>query len=106
MLPESADRQDRPDERYRWDHRVDTRPIGQSPIDEWAGEIDPPAERRDEPLDQHEDLLRIGKVDRGLLKPAVALDPHTPGAIDHDLGHAIVAEQRSELAETEQAIFE
>ena len=44
-------------------------------------------------------------MDRGLLEPPVALDPDTPGAIDHDLGHAIVAQERRELAETEQAVF-
>src|SRR2546428_12299397 len=75
-------------------------------MDERTGEIDPPAERRNEPLDEHQDLLRVGEMDRGLLEPPVAFDPDTPGAVDHDLRHPIVAQQRGELAKTEEAVFE
>src|SRR5439155_22078943 len=100
------DREDRPDERYRWDHRMNARAIGESSVDERTCQVDPPAEGRDEALDKDEDLLGIGKVNWRLLEPPVSLDPHAAGAIDHDLGHPIVAEQRSELAETEQAVLE
>ena len=76
-MRESADREDGTDERYRWDHRVHTRTIGKTTVDERTCEIDPPAERRDEALDQDEYFLRVGEVDRGLaeLRQAQELDP-------------------------------
>src|SRR5437870_3609729 len=105
-LPEAANREDGPDERYGRDYRVHSRTIGKSRVDERTCEVDASAERRDEPLDQHEDLLRIGEMDRGLLKPSIALNPDAAGAIDHDLGHAVVTQERCELAEAKEPVFQ
>src|SRR5438067_174864 len=105
-LPESTDREDGADERYRRDHRVHARTIGKPTVDERTCEIDAPSERRDEALDQDQYFLGVGEVDGGLLEAPVALDPDTACAVHHDLGHAIVAQQRGEFAETEQSVFE
>ena len=82
------------------------RTIGKATVDERTCEIDAPAERRDEALDQDEYFLRVGEVDRGFLEAPVALDPDTPGAVHHDLGHTIIAQQGREVSETEQSVFE
>src|SRR5688572_14808462 len=82
------------------------RTVGKPCVDERTCEIDPPSQRRDEPLDEHEDLFGIREMDRGLLEPPLALDPDAPSAVDHHLGDALVAQQWRELAEAKQPIFE
>lgn len=48
--------------------------IRQSRVDQGRREIDAPSERRDEPLDEDQDLVGIREADAGLLETPVALD--------------------------------
>ena len=105
-MPEAADRQHGADQRYRRDHRVNARAIRKPTVYERTGEIDSSAEGRYEAFDENEDLVRVGKMNCRLLEPPVTLDPHSAGAIDHDLRDAVIAQQRRKLAETEQTVFE
>ena len=85
---------------------MDARAVGEPGVDERLREVDPAAERRDEALDEHEDLLGIAEPDRRGFDATVALDPDPAGAVDHHLAHAIVAKERRELAEAEESVVE
>jgi len=72
------------------DHRVHARAVGQTCVDEGRREIDASPQRRDETLDEDEDLVGIREADAGLLQTTVALDPHTSRAVHHHLADALV----------------
>ncbi len=59
---ELPDRDDRPDQRQRFDDRVHARAVGQAGIDAGARLVDPPAQRRDDPVDDPEDVLVVQEV--------------------------------------------
>ncbi len=85
---------------------MNARPVGQPRVDKRRREIDPPPERRDEPLDDDKDLLLARESDRGLLEASVAFDPDAAQTIDHDLTDANVAQQRRERSKPEESIFQ
>ena len=85
---------------------MDTRAIGEPGIDQRLREIDAATQRRDEALDEHEDLLGVAEPDRRRLDATVAFDPHASGAIHHHLAHALVAKKRRELTESEEPVVE
>ena len=97
----TPDREDRPDKGDGRNDRVNARTVRKASIDERARQIDPPPERSDEPLDQDEDLLWIAEANARLLEAPVPLDPHALEAVHHHLGHAVVAQERRELAKSE-----
>ena len=80
--------------------------VGKPAVDQRARKIDSTTERRDEPLDEDEDLLRVGESDPGLLELSVAFDPDAFVPIDHDLRHALIAQQWGEIAEAEEPVVE
>ena len=80
---------------------MNARTVRKASIDERARQIDPPPERSDEPLDQDEDLLWIVEANARLLEASVPLDPHALEAVHHHLGHAVVAQERRELPQSE-----
>ena len=56
---ELPDRDHRPDQRQRLDDAVDARAVGQAGVDARAGLVDPPAERRDDPVDDPQDVVVV-----------------------------------------------
>ena len=58
-LRELPDGDHRPDQRQRRDDRVDARAVGQAGVDARARLVDAPAERRDDPVDDPEDVLLV-----------------------------------------------
>ena len=80
--------------------------VRQPRVDERTREIDAPAKWRDEPLNEHEDLLGVAEADGGLLKPTVAFDPHTACSVDHELGDTVIPKQRRQVPKPEQTIVE
>ena len=74
VLRELADRDDRPDQRQRLDDGVDARAVGQSRVDARARLVDPPAERRDDPVDDAQDVLVVEEDAVDPLDLALALD--------------------------------
>jgi hypothetical protein len=83
--------------------RVDARAVGMARVDERARAIVAQPERGDVALEQVHDRRQV-EHDVGLDERTGALDPHRSGAVDHDLRHGIVGEQRLEGAEPEQAV--
>ena len=61
---EAADRERRAVDRQRRDHDVDARAVGEAGVDHRAELVDPPAERREDPLDRVAQLLLVGEARR------------------------------------------
>ena len=61
--------------------------------------VDPPAERRDDPLDDAQDVLVVQEDRVDPLDLARALDVDVVRAVDHDLGDGRVREERLDRPE-------
>ena len=101
---EAPDRHRRPAQRERRDDHVDALAGGQPGVDHRAGLVDAPVDGRDDAVDRLEQLRLVGEGDVGALDPAVALDVDLVGAVDHDLGHGVVGQQRLEHAEADRLV--
>ncbi len=97
---ELADRDHGTDERQRLDDRVDARAVGQSGVDPRARLVDAATERGDDPVDDPEHVLVVEEDGVDAQDLAAALDVQVVRAVDHDLGHGLVGEQRLERAES------
>ena len=93
-----------PAQRERRDDHVHALAAGQARVDHRAGLVDAPVDGRDDPVDRLEQLRLVGERDVGALDPAVALDVDLVGAVDHDLGHGVVGQQRLEHAEADRLV--
>ncbi len=96
---ELSDRDDGSDQRERLDDGVDARAVGQAGVDARAGLVDVPAQRRDDAVDDVEDVLVVAESGGRLLDASGALDIDAVRAIDHDLGDGVVGEERLDGAE-------
>ena len=101
---ELADRDHRSDERERLDNRVDARTVGKPGIDPRARIVDPPAERRDDPIDDPKDVLVVQEDGVDALDLPARLDVDVRRAVDHDLGDGVVAEQRLQRTEARDVV--
>ncbi len=91
-------------DRQRRDDRVDAAAVGQAGVDHRRGFVDPPADRRDDLLDDPEQVPLVLEAHRRRLEHAVALDEHAVVAVDQDVGDRRVLEQRLERPEAEQFV--
>ena len=101
---EAADRHRRAAQRQRRDDHVHALAGGQAGVDHRAGLVDAAVDGRDDPVDRLEELRLVGEGDVGALDPAGALDVDLVGAVDHDLGHGVVGQQRLEHAEADRLV--
>ena len=88
-------------EGQRRDDRVEPRAVGQAGVDHRRGLVDPPADPRDDPVDDLEQVLVVAEDDLRPLDPALLLDEDLLRAVDHDVGDLVVLEQQLERAEAE-----
>ena len=82
-----------PTRRERPDDGVHARAVGQAGIDARARLVDVAPERRDDAVDDVEDVLVVAEGDVDLLDAAGTLDVDALRAVDHDLGDARVGQQ-------------
>ncbi len=101
---ELADRDHRPNQRERLDDRVDPRPVGEPGIHPRAHRVDPPSHRGDDPVDDPEHVLVAQEGALDTLDLPVPLDVDVVGAVDHDLGDGLVAEERLKRPEARQIV--
>ena len=86
------------------DDRVEPRAVGEPGVDHRRGLVDPPADPRDDPVDDLEQVLVVAEDDLRALDPALLLDEDLLRAVDHDVGDLVVLEQQLERAEAERLV--
>ena len=101
---ELADGDDGADERERLDDRVDARAVGEARVDARARLVDPAAHRRDDPVDDAQDVLVVEERRVDAQDLAAALDVDVVGAVDHHLGDGLVVEERLDRAEARDVV--
>src|SRR5450759_3328156 len=88
-----ADREQRPVQRERADDGVDTRAIRETGVAERRALVDAAADGAHDELDDVEELVLIDELDVRQHNLAGHLYVDVVASIDHDLGHAVVADQ-------------
>ena len=73
-------------------------------VDHRARLVDAPADGRDDAVDDAHHVVVVLERDVGQLELAGALDVDLARAVDHDLGDALVAQQRLERAEADDLV--
>ena len=101
---ELPDREGRAVQRQRRDDRVDTRTIGEARVHVWARLVDASAYLADDLVDRPAELLLVVELGSGPVQLASALDVDRVPAVDHDLGHFGIANERLEGSEAEDAV--
>jgi hypothetical protein len=101
---EAADRDRRAVQRERRDDHVDALAARQPRVDHRAGLVDAAVDLRHDPVDRLVELGLVAEPDVGPVQAPVALDEDLVGAVDHDLGHRRVGEQRLEHAEADRLV--
>ena len=93
------DGDDRPDQRERFDDRIHAGTVGQPRVDPRARGIDAPSKRRDDPVDDAQDVLVVQEIAVDSLDLACPLDIHVAWPVDHDLRDRLVEQERIERPE-------
>ncbi|MNO92898.1 hypothetical protein D3C76_844840 [compost metagenome] len=100
VLAEFSDRQARPVECNRRNDRVDPAAVRQARIDHRRRLIEPPAEGREDALDDALDMVRIDEPQVAQVQYTIALDEHAVRAVDQDFGDCRITQQHFQRAET------
>ena len=93
-LGELADADAGPDQGERRDDHVDARAVGQPCVDHRAALVNATPQRRDDAVDDAQDLGTAAEANIGFPKDAIAFDINLVGAIDQDFGDVVVVEKR------------
>ena len=104
LLAELADRDERARQRERRDHGVDAAAVGKARVDHRRRLVDPPADLRDDLVDDATQVRLVGEADGRLVEASLALDPDVERAVDHDLGDAVVGQEPLERAVAEDVV--
>ena len=88
----------------RRDDDVDAAAVLQPGIADRAGFVDPPADAGDDPLRDVHDVLIVAELNVRELELAAPLDVDLLGPVDHDVGDALVPEQRLERPEADHVV--
>ena len=80
----------------RPDRDVDARAVAQPRIDHGRRFIDAPSDRRDDPVDDAQEMRFILEMDLGLLQLPEALDVAAPVGVDQNVGDCRVLQERLE----------
>ena len=104
LARELPDRHQRARQRQRRDDRVDAGAVGQAGIDHRRRLVDAAADLGDDLVDDPAEVRVVGKANRRLVEPSLALDPDLAGAVDHDFRDRVVAEQALEGAVAENVV--
>ena len=83
---------------------VDPGAVGQAGVDHRRGLVDPPADPRDDLVDDAPQVALVDEGGVGRVEPAVALDVDLVGAVDHDFGDRRVAQVRLERPVAEDVV--
>ncbi len=97
-LGEFSDRNQRPVDGDRPDRDVDARAVAQPRIDHGRGFIDTPSDRRDDPVDDAQEVRFILEMDLGLLQLPEAFDVAALVRVDENVGDRRVLQQRLKRA--------
>ena len=97
-LGEFSNRYQRSIDGDRPDRNVDARAIAQPRIDHGRGFVDAPPDRRDDPIDDAQEVRFILEMDLGLLQLPEALDVAALMRVDENVGDRRVLQQRFERA--------
>src|SRR5207302_8544901 len=106
VLGELADRQQRAIDRQRADDGVDSGAVGEPGVGEGYALVDPAADRANYELDHVEELVFTFELDAGQNDLAVHLHVDVVDAVDHDLGDAIVLDDRLDRPELGVVLLE
>src|SRR6266540_2324961 len=90
---ELADGEQRAVQRERPDHGVDTRAVGEPGVTQGRALVDASAHRADDELDDVEELVLVDELDVREDDLAGHFYVDVVVAVDHDLGHAVVADK-------------
>ena len=101
---ELPDREERAVDGERRDDRVHTGAVGQAGVDHRRRLVDAAADVGDDLVDDAADVGGVDEPGRDLLDLAVALDEDDVGAVDHDLGDAVVLEQLLDRAVADDVV--
>ena len=102
--PEPADREARAVEGERRDDGVDARAVGQPGVHHRARLVDAAPDRADDALDDLHQVLVVAEDRGALLDASLALDVDVVVAVDQDVRHGRILEQRLERSEAEQLV--
>ena len=101
---ELADRQRRSTQRKRRDDRVDAAAVGQARVDHRRRLVDPASDLRDDSVDDPQEMRVIEEGGARLGETSLPLHVDRVVAVDHDLGHALVAQQGLQRAVAEDVV--
>ncbi|MCY1419731.1 hypothetical protein D9M71_353270 [compost metagenome] len=100
----AADRDTRPVDGQRRDDRIDPRTVLEPGIDQRRGLIDPPAQAGNDAIYDVEKVLIVAKTHVGALQLAEPLDVHRVMAVDQNVGHRVVGQQRFQRAKAKHFV--
>ena len=98
LAAELADRDQRTVEGERRDDGVDAAAVGQARVHHRRRLVDAAADLRDHLVDDPTQVRLVVEHDVSWREATRTLDPDVIGAVDHDLGHALVSEEPLERA--------
>ncbi|MNP24523.1 hypothetical protein D3C76_1172880 [compost metagenome] len=101
---EAADRHARPVYGQRRNDGVDPRTVLQPRVHQRRGLVDAPPEAGDDAVDDVQQVLVVAEAHIGALQLAVALDVDRGVAVDQDVRHAAVGQQRLQRPEAEHLV--
>ena len=101
---ELADGEDWPVDRHGWNHRVDAIARLEAGVDDGATLVDTTAQRRDDAVDEHTDLLVVLKRVLDRIQNAAALKKGRATAVDHDFGNGVVLDERLQRSQAHHVI--
>jgi hypothetical protein len=94
----------RPAERERRDDDVHAAAVREAGVDHRRRLVDAPADLGHDLVDDPAQVRVVVEPHVRLVEAALALDPDVVGAVDHDLGHAVVCEEPLERAVAERVV--
>ena len=91
-------------ERQRRDDRVDAAAVGETRVDHRRRFVDAPADRRDDLLDDPQQVLLVLEPHGARLEHSEAFDEDAVVAVDQDIGDRWILEQRLERTKAEEFV--
>ena len=92
-LGEFSNRNQRPIDGDRPDRDIDARAVAQPRVDHGRGFVDAPSDRRDDPVDDAQEVRFVLEMDLGLLQLPEALDEAALMRVDENVGDRRVLQQ-------------
>ena len=91
-------------QRHGRDHHIQTRTVGQTPVDVRIGFVHPPADGGDDALDHIHQMIGVAEARVDRLKLALALHINGARAIDDHIVHAWIVQERLKRTEARDLV--